>query len=208
MKTLTIEQQQLINAEISRFDIRYHSLKEEITDHIFCEIEHLYHTGKSFELAFIQTFDKWHPLLSPRKDLKYRNVPSFISNTWYNRDDNRWRIAGAITVLLPVLNFSFFKLNNFTLTITLFILSLIGVLFSSILIVTKRKRQTYRDSFIKVKAQISGIILIILSCVLGMIIYNSTKETFSIFSLIALYHFVNITLLFSENRKQRVKQIA
>ncbi|AJH15754.1 MAG: hypothetical protein ACRCVU_08755 [Flavobacterium sp.] len=213
MKKLTINQQQLIIAEIARYNVRYANLKEELTDHIFCEIEELYHTGYEFEQAFIQVFDKWHPMLTPRKDFKYRHVPSFISNTWYRRDDNRWRIAGVITSLFAVINLFILKLDNITYTTSFFTISLIGLVLSVFLLIKNRKRQHYRASYLILKAMVSGGILLVSTFVLRIKIESFRVndfhvENFNLLSLIVLYHCINIILLSMENSKQQRTQIA
>lgn len=213
MKTLTIDQQNLIIAEIARYNIRFNNIKDELTDHIFCEIEELCNTEHSFEQAFIIVFDKWHILLNPRKDLKYKNVPSFISNTWYNSDDNRWRIAGCITMLFFILNLVILKLDNITQTVSFLSISFIGFVLSILLLIKNRKRHNYRASFLNLKATISGSILLLFTLILGLKAYRLINNDFNIgnfdiLSLIAFYHFINITLLLRENNKYRVKQLA
>ncbi|ALU27578.1 hypothetical protein HX045_08045 [Myroides odoratimimus] len=213
MKTLTINQQKLIIAEIARYNVRYANLKEELTDHIFCEIEELYHTGYEFEQAFIQVFDKWHPMLTPRKDFKYRHVPSFISNTWYRRDDNRWRIAGVITFLFALINSLFLKLDHTTHNISFFAISLIGLVLSILLFMKNRKRQNYRASYLILKSMVSGSILLVFTLILGIKVYGYMINGFTmgdldLLSLVALYHCISIIVLSRENSRQRRTQIA
>ncbi|MCC9044556.1 hypothetical protein LNQ81_17955 [Myroides sp. M-43] len=102
MKTLTINQiKQIEEFLTSQYNIKYQDTRDEVLDHIACEIEELINEGAEYDTAFKNTFNKWHNDLTPHMFIRYHNVPSYLGRQWVKRDVLSIILAMIIGIGLP-----------------------------------------------------------------------------------------------------------
>lgn len=89
MKTLTTEQIQYIeNILTNRYNIKYQDTREEVLDHIACEVEDLMNEGVEFSEAFETVLINWKDLLKTDPYYFYKNTPYYISKNWIEQDSS------------------------------------------------------------------------------------------------------------------------
>ncbi|MDR2222787.1 MAG: hypothetical protein LBE34_08590 [Flavobacteriaceae bacterium] len=81
MKTLSVDQVSLIEERLLfKYKIKYEDFRNEIVDHIACEIEEEMDEGVSFEDAYEKIRINWNPkLISADKGL-FKGIPQLIKN--------------------------------------------------------------------------------------------------------------------------------
>lgn len=208
MKTLSTNQVQQIDDEITLYNLQYEDIIAEVTDHIICEIENEINSNNlEFDNAFILVFDKWRPLLRPNTSSKYTDVPSFISNNWIDKEDNRWRIAGLLTALFSIFYLAISHWTRFDLLLFAIILLGVTVILSFNVYRFLKNAKNYRSSYLKTLSRKNSINVLI---ALGITVYELSKYISKpntnfgslIIGLLAIYTFTNTVLIYREGLKQ------
>lgn len=208
MKTLCTIQIKQIENEISLYNLQYDDIIAEVTDHIICEIENeMGSNNLEFDNAFILVFDKWRPLLRPNTSSKYTDVPSFISNNWTEKENNRWRIAGLLTVLFGIFYLGISYWTRFDLLVFAIVLLGVTAVLSFNVYRFIKSTKNYRSSYLKTLSKKNSINVLI---ALGITVYELTKyinkpnTNFGslIIGLLAIYTFTNTVLIYREGLKQ------
>lgn len=101
MKQLATEQLKEIEAIlIQKYELTYADVREEVLDHIACEIETIMDEGNaSFVEAFRLVLSKWHRDLKPSSFVGFKRVPSFIAKRLI-RSDLRFQSLAILGLLL------------------------------------------------------------------------------------------------------------
>jgi len=149
MKTLSTNQIQHIEEFlISQYHIKYQDTRDEILDHIACEIEDLMNEGKEYNDAFKITFNKWNKDLSPHLWIRYNNIPRFLAKQWFWKDSIAFAIILALGIGIPYLfknSISQYHIANILATT----FSLIGLLLGSSVYIKHYKKKGYRINLLK-----------------------------------------------------------
>ncbi|MEK6511979.1 hypothetical protein [Myroides odoratimimus] len=128
MKTLTIDQIKHIEETlITQYNIKYQNTRDEVLDHISCEIEELMNEGSEYEDAFRQTFINWKDLLKTDPNHFYKNTPYFISKNWIEKDSrikNNSILLGIIIAVCQMTVLVFSDSLYFIVSILLALVSL------------------------------------------------------------------------------------
>ncbi|KUF44282.1 hypothetical protein HX017_07090 [Myroides marinus] len=149
MKTLSTNQIQHIEEFlISQYHIKYQDTRDEVLDHIACEIEELMNEGKEYDNAFKITFNKWNKDLSPHPWIRYKNVPSFLGRQWIKRDIISIILCMLIGLSIPYLLKEFIEHNNLA-NILGSSICLVSILLGGFICIKYFKVKGYRISQLK-----------------------------------------------------------
>ncbi|EHO08073.1 hypothetical protein [Myroides odoratimimus] len=207
MKTVSNLEIKQIECEINEYNIQYEDIIAEVTDHIICEIEYeMNQHNLDFDNAFILVFNKWRPMLRPNLSSKYNDIPSFISNSWTEKDSARWKIAGALTALFGLFYFGISYWTRYDLLLFAVVLLGITVLLSFNMFRFLKKTQNYRSFYLKTLSKKQSINVLVF---MGLTIYElsryirkpNTDFATLIIGLIAIYTFTNTVLIYRESLK-------
>ena len=190
MNRITSDQIQAIQERLRlKYELKYEEIRNELVDHIACEIEEMMHVGETYEEAFTLAFRKWNVRLIADKKGVYQGIPHFIVNQ-LNKEYRKVELkSGVLTVVFTLLLFlstSYFDLNNLLWLNILFFVSAIGVL---IIQRGLRSLGDYRYDFLKAK---SKVVLLKNSLVLaGIYLFYTLWETpnFTL-EVLLIYYFV------------------
>lgn len=190
MNRITSDQIQAIQERLRlKYELKYEEIRNELVDHIACEIEEMMHVGETYEEAFTLAFRKWNVRLIADKKGVYQGIPHFIVNQ-LNKEYRKVELkSGVLTVVFTLLLFlstSYFDLNNLLWLNILFFVSAIGVL---IIQRGLRSLGDYRYDFLKAK---SKVVLLKSSLVLaGIYLFYTLWETpnFTL-EVLLIYYFV------------------
>lgn len=207
MITLSNLEIKQIECEINEYNIQYEDIIAEVTDHVICEIEYeINQHNLDFDSAFILVFNKWRPMLRPNLSSKYNHIPSFISNSWTEKDSARWKIAGALTALFGLFYFGISYWTRYDLLLFAVVLLGITVLLSFNMFRFLKETQNYRSFYLKTlsKKQIINVLVF-----MGLTIYELSRYISKpntdfgtlIIGLIAIYTFINTVLIYRESLK-------
>ncbi|MEC4113542.1 hypothetical protein [Myroides pelagicus] len=104
MKTLSTNQvKQIEDFLITQYNIKYQDTRDEVIDHIACEIEELMTSGYEYRTAFQVTFDKWNKHLRPHSWIRYNDIPTYLARQWFKRDIMSVLLAMTIGLGFPYL---------------------------------------------------------------------------------------------------------
>ncbi len=82
MTTLSTDQiKHIEEILITQYNIKYQDTRDEVLDHISCEIEELMNEGYEYEDTFKQTFINWKDLLKTDPFHFYKNTPTLSLKT-------------------------------------------------------------------------------------------------------------------------------
>ncbi|MGG5506635.1 MULTISPECIES: hypothetical protein [unclassified Myroides] len=197
MMKLTKEQLQPIQERLlSKYDIKYEELRDELLDHIACEIEDLMSKGESYDEATILVFRKWNVRLISDKKGWYKGIPHYLLNQLRIEYKKVEIMSMFIAVLFAIPLFGailYWDFNNLIFLISLFVLQAIGV---GIIYYESKGFQEYRYDFVKKKAGISllkGGMFLAFSPLLAVLcnIEVNTSEL----NLLVIYYFVFSSIL-------------
>lgn len=121
MHKLTLEQIQDIEKRLLiKYDLKYEAMRNELLDHIACEIEEKMNQGVSYSVAFKLILSKWHKNLQPSSFNGYQKIPRFIAKRLI-QTDLRFQVViilGLMVLLLIVGEWSILvKISSFLLLI-------------------------------------------------------------------------------------------
>ncbi|MBB1139462.1 hypothetical protein [Myroides sp. WP-1] len=197
MITLTQEQLQPIQERLlNKYDLKYDEIREELLDHIACEIEDLMNQGESYEEATILVFRKWNVRLISNEKGWYKGIPHFVLNQIGTEYKKVEIISIFVAMLLAVPLFFailYWELNSLLLMISLFVLQAIGV---GIIYKESKGLQEYRFDFLRKKAGISLLnagIALAFSPLLA-VLCNIEVRTSEI-NLLVMYYFIFSSIL-------------
>lgn len=192
MNRITSDQIQAIQERLHlKYELKYEEIRDELVDHIACEIEEMMHVGETYEEAFTQAFRKWNVRLIADKKGVYQGIPHFIVNQ-LNKEYRKVEIkSGVLTVVFTLLLFLstyYFDLNNLLWLNILFFVSAIGVL------IIQRglcSLGDYRYDFLKAKSKVVLLksSLVLAGIYLFYIIWGATEVNFSL-AILLIYYFV------------------
>ncbi|EKB05370.1 hypothetical protein HMPREF9711_01332 [Myroides odoratimimus CCUG 3837] len=187
MTTLSTDQiEEIEEFLITQYNIKYQDTREEVLDHIACEIEELMSEGFGYEIAFKKTFNKWHKDLSPHLWIRYNNIPRFIAKQWFWSDFLSFAVIITLGISIPYL----FKnsISQYNLAdVLVSTLSLLGVLLGGFVYLNNYKNKGYRISLLKREALSYGGI-----CLFYYILFLSGDVTYKILPLPLLATFTQI----------------
>ncbi|MCC9044558.1 hypothetical protein LNQ81_17965 [Myroides sp. M-43] len=113
MATLTIDQiKEIEEFLITQYNIKYQDTREEVLDHIACEIEELMNEGYEYRDAFEQTFINWKVLLKTDPFHLYKNTPYFISKNWIEKDSRIKNNSILLGIILAVCQMTALVFSN------------------------------------------------------------------------------------------------
>ncbi len=178
MKTLSTNQiKQIEDTLISKYNIKYQDTRDEVLDHIACEIEELMNEGAYFHEASKITIAKWHSQLKP-SNWVINKTPRFIVNSLIVKDMQSIGLLFVLAVFTTFIFHFFIKDQLFilglALAITAFPMLVMGYL--------KYKKNRYANFKLDYYTEhIKGVAWFSLFVLDGMVaLYYSFTSTFSI----------------------------
>lgn len=153
MKQLAAEQLKEIEAIlIQKYELTYADVREEVLDHIACEIETIMDEGNaSFKEAFRLVLRKWHRDLKPSSFVGFKRVPSFIAKRLI-RWDLRFQFLAILGLLLL---FIFLDSLEITVKIASFVYLILSWAWS--FFVLSQTKKTYSHSICYYKEQLKHL---------------------------------------------------
>ncbi|MDM1374804.1 hypothetical protein HX071_11945 [Myroides marinus] len=186
MKTLSTNQIQHIEEFlISQYNIKYQDTRDEVLDHLACEIEELMNEGAYFQEAFKITFSKWHSQLKPSL-WAINKTPKLVVNLLAKKDTKSLIVLFILSILTAFI-------INYTINDQLFILQIALMIMAIPMIIAGYvigKRNTYSsfttDYYKEHLKILGGFSFLVLD---GMVVlYYYYAKTFAI-------SYVNLTFL-------------
>lgn len=192
MKKLTTNQiNQIEDTLISQYNIKYQDTRDEVLDHIACEVEELMNEGAYFSEAFKITIAKWHSQLKP-SNWVINKTPRFIVSRLIVKDLQSIGLLFVLAVFTTSIIHVFIKDQLFilglALAITAFPMLVMGYL--------KYKKNRYANFKLDYYAEhIKGVAWFSLFVLDGMVaLYYSFTSTFSIVYLNLIFLLLAIFL--------------
>ncbi|MDR2222788.1 MAG: hypothetical protein LBE34_08595 [Flavobacteriaceae bacterium] len=197
MKTLNKEQ--LIHLDtflLSHYQLKYDEVREEVVDHIACEIEEKIAIGASYEEAFKVTLSKWNGTLRSSTMGIYSGIPNFIAKQmmW---SDLKNQVRGILLIGVLLWTNDFLQVVNDLLIAKLsLILSIVTVIGIWGTLFYLKKEDSLRMTFYK--TQLSGVFLcsLIISTV-ALFNTNYLTESFNVFPNTVLAFITLMTGMFA-----------
>lgn len=191
MKTLSIDQiKQIEDFLISQYNIKYQDTRDEVLDHIACEMEELMNEGAEYDTAFKKTFNKWHNELRPHLWIRYNNIPRFLAKQWFWKDSLSFFILILLGFSTPyLLKYTISEYNLANVLASTF--SLLGVLLGGFVYLSNYKNKGYRINLLKRESLSYGGI-----CLFYYILFLSGDITYKLLglplvaTLIQIYYFI------------------
>ncbi|MCC9044555.1 hypothetical protein LNQ81_17950 [Myroides sp. M-43] len=147
MKTLTTDQiNQIEEFLTSQYNIKYQDSRDEVLDHIACEVEELMNEGAYFSEAFKLTIAKWHSQLKP--SLLMKKTPRLVVNTFIRQDVKVLTGLFCITALGVISTYSFLS-NYISLIFLAFLLSASNIMLYGVTKYAKTKVVNYKTDYCK-----------------------------------------------------------
>ncbi|MDM1093896.1 hypothetical protein ACPDHQ_09155 [Myroides odoratimimus] len=178
MTTLSTDQiEEIEEFLITQYNIKYQDTREEVLDHIACEIEELMSEGAYFHEASKITIAKWHSQLKP-SNWVINKTPRFIVNSLIVKDMQSIGLLFVLAVFTTFIFHFFIKDQLFilglALAITAFPMLVMGYL--------KYKKNRYANFKLDYYTEhIKGVAWFSLFVLDGMVaLYYSFTSTFSI----------------------------
>ncbi|MDM1496586.1 hypothetical protein HX063_14390 [Myroides odoratimimus] len=179
---------------ITQYNIKYQDTRDEVLDHIACEIEELMNEDFGYEIAFKKTFNKWHNDLKPHPFIRYNNVPYYLGRQWVKRDVLNIILAMLIGIGVPYIFKNVIEDYHLANTIGIFI-SLTSIMTALFITIKYYGVKGYRISQLKKDILgYSGISLFYLVFFWGGFTYKLIPLLF-IISLYQLYYILEISKL-------------
>lgn len=148
MKTLTTTQiNQIEDFLISQYNIKYQDTRDEVLDHIACEVEELMSEGAYFSEALKLTIAKWHSQLKPSL-LIMKKTPRLIANKMLNENIKHLGLI-AITSILIGLALHYFIANYISNTLISFTLLAINILMVGMIKYKRNLRPSFKSDIYK-----------------------------------------------------------
>ncbi len=203
MIKLTTEQIQCIEERLlKKYNLKYTEIRNEILDHIACEVEELMQKGELFEEAFILTFREWNAKLISEKKGVYKGIPQLI----VKQLDKEYKKVEFQSMLLSmffcvswiVITYNS-GINTFLLMAFLLSINAVGVVF----IHRKSKAfEDYRYDFFKQKSLVvmGKSILVFLFIIICNAVWGFESNVFSLDWVTMYYFILNIYVLYQFNR--------
>lgn len=197
MKTLSREQlTHLDNFLLMHYQLKYDEVREEVVDHIACEIEEKMCVGASYEEAFKVTLSKWNGTLRSSTMGIYSGIPNFIAKQmmW---SDLKNQAGGLILICGVLLANDFLQVINQLLIAKLsLILSIVTVIAIRATLFYLKKEDSLRMTFYK--TQLSGVFLcsLIISTV-ALFNTNYLTESINVFPNIVLVFMTLVVGMFA-----------
>lgn len=196
MKQLATEQLKEIEAIlIQKYELTYADVREEVLDHIACEIEEQIEGELlSFEIAKDFVLKKWGFSLKSSSWNCYAGVPQFIANHWLKKDI---KVYVLLCLLASVGTYSIMSSKiEINVLIKFFVgLALICLILNVFLIRLTRQVQSYRMRYLRNLTRMFFLITLILA-LLNFMQYKSLADTEGIFSSSILFFSTLYALLF------------
>ncbi|SHL45234.1 hypothetical protein [Myroides odoratimimus] len=189
MTTLSTNQiKQIEDTLISKYNIKYQDTRDEVLDHIACEIEELMNEGDEYEEAMELVFNKWHSKLLLEHFGVYKGIPKFISRPIVKLvTQPNWTVylltffvSIGLTVFFSIQKISAITafVSILTITITVATISLYN---------TKRLKGYYLDIYKRLL--VMEISVSVLLFVLMTFLDNLLQLNYSSIDSVVMYHF-------------------
>lgn len=175
MKTLTsLQIKEIENLLTTKYHIKYQDTRDEILDHIACEIEDLINEGLEYENALDNTLHKWHNKLLHNYFGAYKGLPYFISDK-LSKDYFKieWKIVLISMVLSVATDLALRSSNISTLYFFIIAQAFIGGLTVINYFSTRGESSYYLDFFNRC------ITLMILLSLFSIVLYIGISWIFS-----------------------------
>ncbi|WP_158962036.1 hypothetical protein [Myroides fluvii] len=192
MNILTKEQLQSIQERLLyKYDLKYDELRNELLDHMACEIEEMMHQGETYDEATILVFRKWNVRLIANQKGIYKGIPHFIVNqlnSAYRKIEIISFVAAIVLGLLLLIGTYYFTFNSVVLLGSLFTIHVVGVF---MMYRESKDIQDYRRDFFRVKSVEvlfkSGLALAVI--LLFTLLWGTDATPFS-FEVLVMYYFI------------------
>lgn len=209
MNKLALEQiQDLEKRLLVKYDLKYEAMRNELLDHIACEIEEQMDEGETYDEATILTFRKWNIKLLSNKKGFYKGIPHFIVNqlnVTYRKVELKLLLLSIILSFALVLGGVYLTINKTLLLCSLFTLNGIGIGF---MFLDLRGLKDYRIDFFK--SQGLAVLLKTGIALIGVFVFHISwgkdTNTFSLDCLIVFYFLVNTHLLYRFRNYSKYQQ--
>ncbi len=203
MTKLTVEQIQQIEERLyGKYNLKYDEIRNEILDHIACEIEELIQEGETFEDASILTFRKWNAKLISEKKGVYRGIPQFI----VKQLDKEYKKVEFQSMLLSLVFCISWIVITYNLSINAILLMafLLSINAVGVLVIHRKSKafEDYRYDFFKQKSlMVMGkSILVFLFIIICNFMWGFDSSLFSLDWLTMYYFILNTYVLYQFNR--------
>lgn len=199
MNRLTREQLNDIEERLlQKYNLKYSELRNELLDHIACEIEELMLQGETYDEATILVFRKWNVRLIANQKGIYKGIPHFVVNqlnSEYRKIEGISLVIAILFGLLLVVGIYYFTFNSLVLLGSLFSIHAVGVF---VMYRESKGLQDYRSDFLKVKSVEvlfkSGLALAVI--LLFALFWGTDSLPFSLEVLVVYYFIFHSFLLF------------
>ncbi len=209
MHKLTLEQIQDIEKRLLiKYDLKYEAMRNELLDHIACEIENRMDEEETDEEATILVFRRWNIKLLSNKKGFYKGIPHFIVNqlnATYRKVEFKSLCLSIILGFALILGGMYLNIDKALLLFCLFMLNGVGI---GLMFWELRGLKDYRLDFFKSKGLVvllkAGIALV--GVFLFHILWGKDTNTFSLDFLIVFYFLVNTHLLYQFRNYSKYQQ--
>ncbi|MBB1150956.1 MULTISPECIES: hypothetical protein [unclassified Myroides] len=200
---ISLEQVQDIEKRLlQKYRLQQDDIRNEVLDHIACEIEELMNQGETYEEATTLVFRTWNVRLIANDKGVYKGIPHFILNQ-LNREYNivalqSLLIAGILSIPL-LLAVWYVQFNQVALMSCLFIANAYGVF---VIYKESKQVQDYRYDFFRGKARnvlMTSAMFITVETVFYLI-WRDMQQQFT-FSFFVVYYMIFNSFLFYRFRK-------
>ena len=198
MNTITQEQiKQIEDRLFTKYDLKYDHFRDELVDHLACEVEERMDKGENFEEAFTLVFRKWNVRLIADKKGRYKNIPHFMLHQ-LNAEFKKVEILSFVLAMglsLALLAGAYYvNFNSLLLLGSLFAVNILSVW---VIHRELQNVQDYRRDFFKAKSKVvllrMGIVLT--GITLFTVLWGPDASSFSLQTLVLYYFIFNSFLL-------------
>ncbi|WP_121965298.1 hypothetical protein [Myroides sp. N17-2] len=189
MKTLSSDHvKQIEDILTNRYNIKYQDTREEILDHIACEVEELMNGGAYFSEALDEIFKKWHPRLLLEYFGIYKGIPKFIAQP-IGKLINQPNWATYLLTFIVSVGFTVFlsilEINALTAFVSILTIT---VLVTTISLYNTRKLKGYYLDIYK-RLLVMEISLSVLLFVLMTFLDDLLQLNYKSIDTVVMYHF-------------------
>ncbi|MDM1396874.1 hypothetical protein HX049_06770 [Myroides odoratimimus] len=190
MTTLSTDQiKQIEKFLITQYNIKYQDTRDEVLDHIACEIEELMSEGDEYREAYNIVFNKWHSKLLLEYFGIYKGIPKFIAQPVAKLTTQSNWITYLLTFFVSVGFTVFFSIQEINAMTAFVSILTITVAVATISLYKTRKLKGYYLDIYK-RLLVIEISLSVFLFVLMAFLDDLLELNYKSIDYVVMYHFI------------------
>lgn len=178
----------------NQYSLEYEDVRNEVLDHIACEIEEKMYEGTFFEEAFKVTFSKWNKDLKASDWAGFTKVPRFIARPMI-KQDLYFQIIAIVCICIGIFGLNLVEWNPMNIKGN-FLLIILSVSMNILVLIRNKEVKSFKIAYYKFQLRSLNILNLAIVMLFGIALWYTREIAINQYYIYSAISFCTMLVFF------------